>query len=280
VEIVRRLGRRVTIGVGARRPLERPIAVALETHGRSGLGYAAVPPAGVILDWIRPLHRLLAEQPAPITLLTLGPLTSVARALHLDAGLVRAKIKRLVAMVGNISAQGNTTPYSEFNAWCDPEAVDAVLRAELPLDIIGLDVTRQVVLSGDEIRRVGRNDVEQARWFYDALRFYLEFHKNYEGLDGCVINDVLAVAALIDPEVLTFQQQRLVVDLETGDNRGRTRVDPEGKRARVGVSTRSNAVRELLFERVLPWARTGTGGTRARGTDGADTTATGRASIG
>ena len=47
VEIVRRAGRRATLGVGARRPLRRPLTVARETHGESGLGHAALPPAGL-----------------------------------------------------------------------------------------------------------------------------------------------------------------------------------------------------------------------------------------
>src|SRR2546422_10971169 len=57
VEIMRRAGKRITLGVGARRPLRRPLATAHETHGDSGLGYAAVPPAGVILDFVKSLER-------------------------------------------------------------------------------------------------------------------------------------------------------------------------------------------------------------------------------
>src|ERR1700681_1169682 len=82
VEILRRAGKRVRLAVGARRPLVRPLVVAHETHGAAGWGYAAVPPAGVILDFVRPLERPLAEQTDRITLVTLGPLTSLALALR------------------------------------------------------------------------------------------------------------------------------------------------------------------------------------------------------
>jgi len=34
-------------------------------------------------------------------------------------------------MIGNIEAAGNQTRFSEFNAWCDPEALRAVLAAEI-----------------------------------------------------------------------------------------------------------------------------------------------------
>lgn len=254
VEILRRTGKRMTLAVGARRPLKRSLAVALETHGESGLGYAELPPAGVALDFVKSLDRLLAEQEEPVTLVTLGPLTSLALALRSDPELVRAKVKRHIAMAGNLAAAGNTTPYSEFNAWCDPEALATVLRAELQTELVGLDVTRQVILAAHEVDRLAHAEAPLARWLHDALRFYVEFHHRYEGLDGCIVNDVLPIAALIRPDVLTFQPLRLVVELEPGDNRGRTRVDPDGARARVARAVRAGPVRALLFERVLPWA--------------------------
>jgi purine nucleosidase len=255
VEIVRRAagGRRVPIAIGARRPLKRQLAVALETHGESGLGYADVPRAGVILDWVKPLDRLLAAQDQPVTLVTLGPVTSLALALRSDAALVRAKVARHIAMIGNLEARGNTTPHSEFNAWCDPEALATVLAAELPTDMVGLDVTRKVVVTAKEVARLAQAADPTAQWLHEALRFYVEFHRAYERLEGAVVNDVLAIAALLQPDVLTFRDLRLAVDLETGDNRGRTRVAPEGVRARVAMEVRPEPVRHLLFERVLPW---------------------------
>ena len=137
VEILRRAAKRARLAVGARRPLVRPLVVAHETHGESGLGYATVPPAGVILDFVRPLERLLAEQREPVTLVTLGPLTSLALALRRDPELVRSKVSRHIAMVGAIDVKGNTTPLSEFNAWCDPEALRDRAPAELPTELVG-----------------------------------------------------------------------------------------------------------------------------------------------
>jgi purine nucleosidase len=253
VEIVRHAGKRVPIAVGARRPLKRQLAVAIETHGASGLGYADVPAAGVILDWMKPLDRLLAAQPEPVTLVTLGPVTSLALALRSDAALVRAKVSRHIAMIGNIEARGNTTPHSEFNAWCDPEALGIVLAAELPTEMIGLDVTRKLIVKATEVYRLAHAGNPLANWMHDALRFYLEFHRQYEKLEGVVVNDVLAIAALLQPDVLDFQDLRLTVDLDDGDDRGRTRVDPKGSHTRVALQVRPEPVRRLLFERVLPW---------------------------
>jgi inosine-uridine nucleoside N-ribohydrolase len=254
VVILRRAGRRTTLGVGARRPIVRPLVTAADTHGESGLGYAEVPPAGVILDFVKSLDRMLAEQPQPVTLVTLGPVTSLALALRRDPELVRGKVTRHIAMIGNIGAQGNTTRYAEFNAWCDPEALDIVLRAELPTELVGLDVTRQMVLAPGETTRLAHSGAGHARWIQDALRFYMEFHKRQEGLDGCIVNDVLPIAELVKPGALTFDERRLVVDLEDGEHRGHTRVDPAGARVKVATHVDLALVRPLLSERVFRWA--------------------------
>src|SRR2546423_14626468 len=81
VAIVRRAGKRTTLGVGARRPLARPLCVASETHGESGLGDAAIPPAGVILVLVKSLDLLLADHPQPVTRVTLRPATNPALGL-------------------------------------------------------------------------------------------------------------------------------------------------------------------------------------------------------
>lgn len=250
VEIIRRVKHptRVPLGIGARRPLKRQLDVAADTHGVSGLGYADVPPAGVILDYVRPLERLLEAQREPVTLVTLGPVTSLALVLRANPDLVREKVGRHVAMIGNIEAPGNQTRFSEFNAWCDPEALATVLAAEIPTEMIGLDVTRKVIMKGNEVERLGQS----SPWLHDALRFYVEFHKNQEGLDGAVLNDVLAIAYLLQPDVLTFSDLRLSVDLDDGQSRGRTKLNPKGSFARVAMEVHPPPVRRLLFERVLP----------------------------
>jgi len=247
VEILRRANRRAPIGIGARRPLKRQLEVAADTHGPSGLGYAELPPAGVILDYVRPLERLLDTQPEPVTLVTLGPVTSFALVLRANPDLVREKVSRHVAMIGNIEAAGNQTRFSEFNAWCDPEALATVLAAELPTEMVGLDVTRKLIVRANEVERLAQSST----WLHDALRFYVEFHRKQEGLDGAVVNDVLAIAYLLQPEVLTFSDLRISVDLGDGQSRGRTKLDPKGSFARVAMEVQTPPVRRLLFDRVL-----------------------------
>src|SRR5207237_6343822 len=133
------------------------------------------------------LDRLLAAQSEPVTLVTLGPVTSLALALRRDETLVRDKVARHVAMVGTVAAQGNTTRYAEFNAWCDPEALDLVLRAGLPTEMVGLDVTRQLVLAPNEVTRLAHSGAEQAVGIQDAHRLNIDCLKRQEGLNECIV---------------------------------------------------------------------------------------------
>src|SRR5690606_34082216 len=66
---------------GADRPLLRPLEVASETHGPSGLGEAVVPDAPPVRPNPLALLQALAAEPEPVTLVTLGPLTNLAHAL-------------------------------------------------------------------------------------------------------------------------------------------------------------------------------------------------------
>src|SRR4029453_4269006 len=51
------------------------------------------------------------------------------------------------------------------------------------------------------------------RFVADALRWYFEFHERYDGFYGAFIHDPLAVAAALDPGLITTEP--LYVDVET-----------------------------------------------------------------
>src|SRR5438874_7777008 len=120
--------------------------------------------------------------------------------------------------------------------------------------MVGLDVTRQLVLAPSEATRLAHSGAAQAMWIQDALRFYIECHKRQEGLDGCIVNDVLPIAALVKPAAVTFEEQQLVVDLDEADHRGHTRIDPHGALVKVATRVDVAVVRPLLSERVFRWA--------------------------
>ncbi|HET9708107.1 MAG TPA: hypothetical protein VFP39_07370, partial [Gemmatimonadales bacterium] len=54
---------------------------------------------------------------------------------------------------------------------------------------------------------------------------------------------------------LTFEPLRIKVEVEDGENRGRTRVDPEGSKARVATAVRADVAHRLIADRVLATPR-------------------------
>jgi inosine-uridine nucleoside N-ribohydrolase len=212
------------VHVGWDRPLRRALVTAKETHGPEGLGdHGDVPaPPPVTPSRLGLLDALRSAGDARLTLVTLGPLTNLANALAEDPGAVRRAVGRHVMMGGNVAEAGNTGPFSEFNVWCDPEAADAVFRAGLGTEMVGLDVTRRLVLPAAAVARLATHADPDARWLGRLLGFYVRFHEEHEGLRGAVINDPLAVALALEPSWGSSELLRLAVDLSDGPDRGRT----------------------------------------------------------
>ena len=256
-EIARRVGIDAPITAGAAAPLRRPAHPARETPGDEGLGYwipdqaAHAEPdhaAQAIAEVAAATHRL--------TVISLGPLTNLARAIAAFDHVVPA-LGPIFIMGGTIGVRGTQTRWSEFNWWGDPEAVEVVLAAGLDIRLVPLDVTRRIVVPGDAVRALrdaGRAD-DDARFWGEALGFYMDFHRGYEGLDGCVVNDPLAVALAVDPSLATWRDLRIGVSVSDDDRRGAIVVDAEGgAQARVAMTVRAADVLALLTQHVFaPW---------------------------
>jgi len=249
-ETVRRAGASVRVRPGADRPLSRPPEGGRSAHGPGGLGYAAVPAEEPVAADETALAAVLAGIDVPIVLVTLGPLTNLAHALRHDERIVRSRVRDHIAVAGSLMAPGTRTVHSESNAWADPEAMLAVAEADLGTRWVGLDVTRRFWLGAEEVAALARG-TERDRWIADALRFSVEAHRENEGLDGCVLADPLAVAELVQPGILKFDEAAVAISVEDGEERGRTAPDAAGLRSLVATGIHPEDAHALLAERVF-----------------------------
>ena len=64
--------------------------------------------------------------------------------------------------------------------------------------MVGLDVTRQIVLTPDLLTYLKRLDSKTGKFVEAITKFYVDFHWEWEHMIGCVINDTLAVAYFAD----------------------------------------------------------------------------------
>ncbi|MCZ6760482.1 MAG: nucleoside hydrolase [Gemmatimonadetes bacterium] len=235
----------VNVFAGASRPLKRDLVTAPETHGETGVGYAATQPAKVDQN-----HRALLDAlqlcGGSVVLVTLGPLTNLANALAHSRTEVESKVTRHIGMFGSLSEKGCGDRWADFNCWSDPEASSIVINSRLNTEMVGLDVTRKMTLSADEVTRLTKSTNPVTRWLGMALKFYVESHRKQRRLDGCVINDVLPVGELISPGLLEFGEQSLRVALTDDEHRGRTMIDNSGTTVKVAKDVQIAGMRRLL----------------------------------
>jgi purine nucleosidase len=203
-------GSSAVVAAGCARPLEREPVYAAEVHGSDGLGGAStILPPGVEASAShasRVILELAARHPGEITLIALGPLTNVATAIAADPEAFSC-LKEIVILGGAFRVPGNVTATAEFNFYADPHAARRVVWANVPKRIIGLDVTTRVLLERDSLTSAAPDTVIRK-----ALVHYLNFYEQ-RGVNGCYVHDALAVAAVIDPALITTELLR--VDVET-----------------------------------------------------------------
>jgi inosine-uridine nucleoside N-ribohydrolase/sugar/nucleoside kinase (ribokinase family) len=241
----------VPVAAGADRPLVRDQFVAAYVHGETGLdGPDLPPPQGKPVDRhaVDFLAETIRNHDRPVTLIPVGPLTNVALllALHPDA-----RPERIVLMGGAI-AEGNVTPAAEFNIWCDPEAAARVFASGIDVTMIGLDVTHKALFTQAHIGRLAGRVGEMVT---ELLRFYDTFHRSVYNFDGSPIHDALAVAHVLNPELVGTLKRNVEIDTESELCRGRTVVDlwqrtDREPNAQVGVEVDSDGFLELLVERI------------------------------
>src|SRR3954454_17273338 len=157
----------VEVALGREMPLVRPIETTPDTHGGRGIGYAVLPAAATKLSSRHAVDLLLDEArraPGEITLVTLGPLTNLAVTALREPDLPRL-LRRWVLMGGAYRTPGNTTPTTEWNIHCDPEAAraafttwgeSAVAHGHARPLALGLDVTETARILPDHVVALAR----------------------------------------------------------------------------------------------------------------------------
>lgn len=202
---------------GVDRPLVRDLVTAEHVHGRTGLDGAeldeptmAVQPRHAV-DFI--IDTIRSKPAGEVTLCTLGPLSNIATALQ-KAPDIAPKIRELVMMGGGYFEGGNITPAAEFNIFVDPHAAEVVLRSRIPIVMMPLDVTHQLMTTKARVARIAAIGSRQARVMVDWLEFFERFDEEKYGSDGGPLHDPTVIAYLLKPEL--FSGRECNVEIETG----------------------------------------------------------------
>lgn len=202
---------------------------ATYAHGVDGLGDSGYPPAQRSAERehaVQALIRLAGENPGNLTLVAIGPLTNIALATLLDPGLPD-KFKNLVVMGGAIRGMGNTRNLSaEFNIYADPEAAAVVFGAWQEVSLLSWETTMAYPLSDERIAALGSYDTVGGEFFRRTTAGTRQFIQEKLGRSVLFAADSLAMAAAVEPEIVTASERHFVqVELAGAHTRGQTTVD-------------------------------------------------------
>lgn len=286
-KVLKQMGRLdIPVFVGAERPLKREYVNALDTHGADGLGESFLPDVPGYEQSMGAVEflekrfcgeyagedcaqggQICAEECAgkpdcgsqePCSIIALGPLTNLAQLIQKNPQAF-GEIEEIVSMGGNFRSHGNCSPVAEYNYWADPDGAalvyETMAQIGKKISMIGLDVTRQIVLTPNLLEYMKRLNPETGKFVQAITKFYFDFHWEWEHLIGCVINDPLAVAYFADRSLCSGLEAYTAV--ETGGiSLGQTVVDSMNfyrKEANAVVLTQVDSVQffRTFFARIL-----------------------------
>jgi len=220
----------INIYSGADKPLKYDLVTAEHVHGKSGLDIEGSSIEIYHNYKINEKHAVdfiihtCHENIDPIYLCPTGPLTNIALALKKDPTIAN-KIKEIVFMGGAGLCLGNISPVAEFNIYVDPHAANIVLNSNIPLVMMGLDVTHKVNVNDKIIETIKANNNKSSNFFADLMKFYSKFHRKLYQVDESPLHDPCVIAYLIEPSIFQGKFVNVQVEEESSLTRGKTVVD-------------------------------------------------------
>ena len=180
--------------------------VSKDIHGDNGIGDVELPAPSRALEeqsgvdfYIEAAHKYGKN----LIIIPTGPMTNLAAALKKDPEIADL-IGNVTFMGGALTVEGNVTPVAEANINQDPKAADEVMKSNLPLTMVGLDVTLRTLLTKNETKQWRELGTTSGKAFADITDFYIDAYYNLD-IDkrGCALHDPLAVGVSIDPSFVS-----------------------------------------------------------------------------
>lgn len=147
----------------------------LHIHGENGIGNVELgepkrqPSKQSAVDFIIESANTFGEE---LILYTAGPMNNLADAIKKDKEAIE-KIGKIVSMGSALTVPGNVSPYAEANIHRDSKSAQYVFASDIPMTLVGLDVTLKTMIKGTDISswypigtKASEAMVEMANYYY------------------------------------------------------------------------------------------------------------------
>ena len=164
-------------------------------------------------------HGIMALQ-QKVTYVITGPATTFALLIKIFPEVIE-KIERVVIMGSSLEI-GNITEHAEFNAFCDPEALEIVANSQVEKVIYGLEPLDYVSYGHDFIEKVRNHGAKQSWMVAEMLNQMLVSYKSLGFEDSPVVcYDAAVIPSLVKRNYAKIHPVNMKV-LKDGEKRGKT----------------------------------------------------------
>lgn len=186
----------------------------------------------------------LQNSKTPLTVVTTGPLTNIAKVLENNPEL-KEKIQEFIIMGGAVSVKGNVEEpghdgSAEWNVYADPAAFKVILDTKLPIKLISLDLTNEMPVTKDFLQKL-EAQAEKSK----ASALAAKLWSLVKGFDY-YFWDTITAAVAIEPGLFTFKDVKIDVST-SGKNMGRTSQALFGKKVQLATQVNKQGFEELLL---------------------------------
>ena len=214
--------KKVPLAKGSSVPLVRPILTCPEIHGESGLDGFIFPSYKEEYD-SRKAYQLIIDtllENENVTMVTTGPMTNLALAIQHNPSIL-SHIKEIVLMGGSLK-EGNMTKHAEFNILVDPEAADICFKSGVPLRMLGLNVTRQILVTEEVVKKADEIKTKGGDLFVKLMKVFNENQRKFFGLSAAPLHDPATIISLINDKVFEFEDYQVKIDASFSETEGKT----------------------------------------------------------
>ncbi|MCA9134327.1 MAG: nucleoside hydrolase [Planctomycetales bacterium] len=214
-------------------------------HGEDGLGNS---------DWLpvsrqhsMPSDKLIADRlradPGQVSIVCMGPLTGVAKAMHRDPALVPL-VDRLIIAGGTLSGIGNVTAAAEFNMHFDPLSAQAVFHSATTKSLIPLEIAEQLSFGWELVEKLPPRYSKVGAVLTEIIHYYCRATRQQLGHESITLQAVLPILMLVEPMLFEWEEMAADVEISGELTRGMTVFDrrtPRQWRPNMEVAQRIDA---------------------------------------